>query len=222
MFRAALHKAGPIVLAVTVASVAGVYVGKCTRAAIGQYRHGSDMAMLQSRFDRCVARDQMFEESRAMDRRIQQELQSERDRLAEQAFYAYRELCRRLVDQEAARAFTASDTPGQKKVDDMMLLGSENIYADDYNAWADANAGEIETAQKRDKARMLIKLMNASDYSVPGSHLRWLYPDRSTLRDSGSTADSVVLREARADLLTAGLLKKEEEERASSHPPTQK
>jgi hypothetical protein len=167
-------------------------------------------------------REEMLEEVRVMDRRIQQELQSERDRLAEQAFYAYRELCRLLVDQEAARAFIASDTPGQKKVDDMMLLGSENIYADDYNAWVDANAGEIETAQKRDKARMLIKLMNASDYSVPGSHLRWLYPDRSTLRDSGSTADSVVLREARADLLTAGLLKKEEEERASSHSPTQK
>lgn len=218
MFRAAFRKAGPTVLGVTIASVAGVYVGKHAGAAIGQYRHGGDTAMLQSRVDHYVAREQMFEESRAMDRTIQQELQSERDRLAEQAFYAYRELCRLLIDQEAARAFTAADTPGQRKVDDMMLRGRESIYADDFDAWADANPSEIEGARKRDKARMLIRMMDKPDYwiySALGSHRRWLYTDR---REAGSTTDSVVLREARTDLLAAGLLKKDEGKQSPAHP----
>jgi len=172
-------------------------------------------------------REQHLVEARAVDFEIQRELQSERDRLAEQAFYAYRELCRLLINQDAARAFTASDTLEQERVDIMMLVDSENIYADEYNAWAGANPGEVEAAQRRDKARTLIRMLDKSDdyvYAVQASHLRWVYPDR---RRAGSDSNNIVLREARADLLIAGLLKEGEEEKeegsnsSSRSPPTQ-
>lgn len=220
MFRAALRKAGPAVLGVAIASALGVYADKRNKATI---------YALQSRVAYYRMREDMLEESRAMDRQIQQQLQSERDRLAEHAFYAYREFCRLLIDQEAARAFAASDTPIQVDRDDIMLMGPGNTYADDYNSWADANPDAIEAAQKREKARILIRMLDKPDYwsySALGFPLRWLYLDRSTLREADFTTDSIVLREARADLLAAGLLKKEEEERtdnssSSSSPPIQ-